>query len=50
MGPGLIDRIVGRATYLDANVFIYAVENVEPYATLLRPLISAIVRRELQAA
>lgn len=31
-------RLLGRRVYLDANVFIYAIERVVPYAEALRPL------------
>ena len=34
--------------YLDSNVFIYSVEKIEPYATLLRPLWLAASRGDCQ--
>ena len=46
---GLMERIGERRVYLDANVFIYAVEHVHPYAESLRPLIEAVGRDAVQA-
>lgn len=42
-------QLLGRATYLDTNVFIYAVEEVAPYAERLRPLFESIGRGETRA-
>ena len=42
-------RLQGRVVYLDTNVFVYAVEGVEPYASALRPLVEAIAAGEQQA-
>ncbi len=30
---GLVDRLVGSKAYLDANVFIYAIERIEEFVT-----------------
>ncbi len=46
---GLTDRIGGRRVYFDANVFIYAVERVSPYAEPLRPFVEAVGRNATQA-
>ena len=34
--------------YVDANVVIYAIERIEPYATLLQPLWQAVAQARLQ--
>ena len=39
----LLDRIADRRAYLDANVFIYGVEGVEPYFGLVAPLLRTVV-------
>lgn len=46
---GLIERISGRRTYLDANVFIYAVEEVAPDADALAPLFDALRTGDVHA-
>ena len=46
---GLIARIGSRTVYLDANLFIYAVENVDPYARSLVPLFDALRAETVQA-
>ena len=38
----LLDRIAGRCAYLDANVFIYAVERAAPWAEVVTPLFDAL--------
>ena len=35
---GTIALAPGTVAYVDANALIYAVEGIEPYATLLRPV------------
>jgi len=35
---GLIALPPGSIVYIDANALIYAVERIEPYASLLRPV------------
>lgn len=42
-------RLLGRTVYLDANVFIYVVESVAPYADALRPLFASIAAGETPA-
>lgn len=39
---GTIARVVGQRIYLDANIFIYALEEIEPWAEITRQLLSAI--------
>lgn len=38
----LLDRIAGRRAYLDANVFIYGVEEVEPWVRVVQPVIEGL--------
>ena len=45
---GVVDRLPGRAVYLDANVFIYALEGYPPYAVALGELFEAIDDGELE--
>ena len=45
----LLDRIAGRRVYLDANVFIYAVEEVAPWAEPVRPVIEGLGTRVVEA-
>ena len=42
-------RLIGHRVYLDANVFVYAVERVAPYAEALRPLFQSITSGETSA-
>lgn len=42
-------RLIGRSVSFDSNVFIYAVERVEPYATALQPLFASLARGETRA-
>ena len=46
---GLMDAIDGRTTYLDANIFIYAVEGHEKYSEPLGNLFRAVVRHSVGA-
>ncbi len=45
----MIERLLGDRVYLDANVFIYAVENYPKYATLALQVLQAIENRQMQA-
>ncbi len=38
----LSDFLMGRRVYLDANIFIYALEGLEPWPTILRDVFSSI--------
>ena len=42
-------RLIGQRVYLDANVFVYAVERVAPYADALRSLFQSITSGETPA-
>src|SRR2546425_9471358 len=42
-----LDLPAGSRVYLDANIFIYAVERIPPYDSLLRPLFARFDRDEL---
>ncbi|QXD14714.1 PIN domain-containing protein [Rhodocaloribacter litoris] len=46
---GLIDDLIGRRVYLDANVFIYAVEGHEPFQGLLGRLFGEVAHQALLA-
>jgi predicted nucleic acid-binding protein len=46
---GFLDRFAGRTVYLDANTFIYAIEQIEEFAPVVADLMSAIDRGEIQA-
>lgn len=46
---GLIDAIGGRRAYLDANIFIYAVEGAAPYAVVLEDYFIRVARGEQNA-
>lgn len=46
---GLIDALGGRRVYLDANVFVYAVEEAAPFADALRLLFDAVRRGAVRA-
>ena len=35
---GIVDATPSGPVYLDANGFIYSVERIEPYRTLLEPM------------
>lgn len=41
---GLIERLAGQRVYLDANVFIYAVEGSAVFAEVLPPLLAAVAQ------
>jgi predicted nucleic acid-binding protein len=45
----MIDRLAGRKVYLDANVFIYALEEFAQYVDLCRVILQGIERNELRA-
>lgn len=45
---GIIALPNGSAVYIDTNVLIYAVDQIEPYATLLRPLWQASRTRSIR--
>lgn len=47
MGP--LNAVAGRTVYLDANVVIYAVEDMPPHATKLKELFNRFDRGELHA-
>lgn len=46
---GLVDRVRGRRLYLDANVFIYALNGFPPYAAVLVELLGAVDRGAVTA-
>ena len=46
---GLVDTVAGQRVYLDANIFIYALEGHVRYAAVLTDLFGAIDRGEVQA-
>ena len=46
---GLTERLGGRSVYLDSNVFIYAVEGMEPYQADLRNLFVQIASSKIIA-
>ncbi len=46
---GTLTALVGKRLYLDANLFIYALESMEPWASTLRTLFSALDRGECTA-
>ena len=46
---GVVDRLPGRSLYLDANVFIYALEGYPAYAAILGELFEAIDDGEVEA-
>lgn len=39
---GLVDRLAGSTAYIDANVFIYAIERIEGFVPLVADLMPAI--------
>lgn len=45
---GSLTLPTGGSVYLDANGFIYSVERIEPYASLLQPLWRAAQERKLE--
>jgi len=47
---GLLERIQGRRVYLDANVFIYALNAFPPFADVLESLFAGIDSGEVRAA
>ena len=46
---GSVSGLRGKRVYLNANIFIYAVEQVEPYIEILTALFKAIEAREIDA-
>ena len=46
---GLIDAVLGQRVYLDANIFIYALEGHARYLPVLSDLFKIIDRDEAQA-
>ena len=40
----LVDELLGKRVYLDANIFIYALENLLPYAKALMPVFAEFER------
>jgi predicted nucleic acid-binding protein len=46
---GLIDETLGRRFYLDANFFIYVLEESEPWAEAARRILIALDRAECEA-
>ena len=46
---GILERIEGNSVYLDANIFIYAVESYPQYQVEVAELFSVIDGRELSA-
>jgi predicted nucleic acid-binding protein len=46
---GLIDEKLGRRFYLDANFFIYVLEESEPWAEAARRILIALDRQECEA-
>jgi predicted nucleic acid-binding protein len=46
---GALTSVVGERVYLDANIFIYAIEEVEPWADVTRRLLAAIDAGECMA-
>ncbi len=46
---GLLSAVQGRRTYLDTNVFIYALEAYAEFASELTSLFAALDRAEVQA-
>jgi len=47
---GVTDALKGRHVYLDANVFIYALEGIPPYAEPMRALLEGIDAGSVRAA
>ncbi len=46
---GLRAALQGQKVYLDANIFIYLLEGIEPWATLLQDVFSGFITEELSA-
>ena len=46
---GSVSGLQWKRVYLDANIFVYAVEQVEPYIEILTALFKAIEAREIDA-
>ena len=44
-----LDTLLGKAVYLDTNMFIYAVEGYEPEQLFMRELLSALERQAFAA-
>jgi predicted nucleic acid-binding protein len=47
--PVSLDALIGKILYLDTNIFIFAVEGGNPWASLLRDLFGAIEQRVVRA-
>ncbi len=46
---GLRTALQGQKVYLDANIFIYTLEGIEPWATVLQDVFSGLITEELSA-
>jgi len=46
---GILDEISGERVYLDTSSFIFYVEGIDPYATVLDPLFAAIDQGTIEA-
>ncbi len=46
---GLVTDLAGQSVYLDANIFIYALEGHERFAAVLTELFGAFDRGEIRA-
>ena len=46
---GILEKIAGRRTYLDVNVFIYALEGHPQYLSVVQELFGAIDRGDIRA-
>lgn len=45
----LSEELQGQKVYLDVNIFIYALEGVEPWAVILREIVTSLEAGEWQA-
>ena len=46
---GLRKALQGQKVYLDANIFIYTLEGIEPWATVLEDVFSGLITGELSS-
>ena len=46
---GLRNALQGKKVYLDANIFIYSLEGIEPWATLLEDVFLGLTNQEFSA-
>lgn len=46
---GIIETIVGEQIYLDANIFIYAVEGLAPWDKIVKKIFTSIDKNECSA-